>query len=265
MAIRYDDALKKEIQRTVNNFNAKLRRLDEEQRAAIEPLRVRKIKQSFTDRGDLERFLKIHQKFGKRKAETILFSDYDEQPVTKWEVATAEQRRTLAMHRLRSQIEEVEKEVFTRYGTPTKTSLMGGEYHNTLKSRLESLQNKPRANTMSLSELKRLMAQLSSVEQTDGRIALWQEKYLKQFTIMADRLGIPQEDVDTITKELKKLTPQQFDKLYRTEVGIKNISDNYPKLHKAKTDEDFAKLRALVEYDYQQLAVNIKEVIKDYK
>ena len=265
MAIRYDDALKKEIQRTVNNFNAKLRRLDEEQRAAIEPLRVRKIKQSFTDRGDLERFLKIHQKFGKRKAETILFSDYAGQPVTKWELATAEQRKTLAMHRLKSQIEEVEQEVYTRYGQPTTTSLMGGEYYNTLKSRLESFQNKPRVSTMSTADIKRLMAQLHNAEAEDGRIALWQEKWLDQFRNMGKKLGMSKEDIEKVASEIENLTPQQFDRLYRREVSIKNISDNYPRLFKAKTDEEFAAIKKTVDYDYEQLALNIETIIADYK
>lgn len=264
MAIRYDDALKKEIQRTVNNFNAKLRRLDEEQRAAIEPLRVRKIKQSFEDRGDLERFLKIHQKFGKRKSETILFSDYSGQPVTRWELATAEQRKTLAIHRLKSEIEEVEKEVYTVYGKPTTTRLMGGEYYNTLKSRLTSLQSKPRVKTMGLADTKRLLAQLKTSEAEDGRIALWQQKYIQQFKTLGAKMGFSEEDVEKVASKLEKLTPRQFDRLYRRETAIKNISDVYPRLWKAKTDQDYANLRATVEYDYEQLALNIETIIEDY-
>ena len=73
MAIRYDQKLNNEIRRIVNNYNAKIRRLNKREDLTLPPLfdrqALKSMKQSTKSRADLRRKLKNLQEFSKRGGE----------------------------------------------------------------------------------------------------------------------------------------------------------------------------------------------------
>ena len=73
MAIRYDKKLNEEINRTIKNFNQKIKRLEKEERKLL-PSKISKkeLKSSVYTRNELLRKLKELQRFSKRGAEDII-------------------------------------------------------------------------------------------------------------------------------------------------------------------------------------------------
>ena len=104
MAIRYDKEFNREIQKTVKNFNAKVRRLEREEQEIIpDTVSVKELKQIYQNRRQLKRRLRQLKSFSRRGAEEIITTPGGVE-MTEWQFETGRADYTMVKRRLARQI-----------------------------------------------------------------------------------------------------------------------------------------------------------------
>lgn len=262
--IRYDQNLEREIRRTIKNFNAKVARLQSVDKSAPDKVKMREIRNMFDSRKDLQSYLKILQDFSKRGSEEVLYQTYDNTDVSRWRIRTADRMRTLAIHRLQKEVDEARGLWVTRGGEELIGTKIAPEYFNNKLATIKSLSNK-KVKGMTMSEIKRYIAQIDSAGIADGRTRYWKDRYVEELISAGNQLGWDMEKVLAITKRIHGLSEQQFDLLYNREVSIKNLADDYPFLKRAKTEQDKEQISREMNSFLDTIYENLDTIFSEYE
>lgn len=182
--IRWRDSDTAELQRVINNFNAKLYRLNKNNPDLAEflPDRVKKseVIKSIETRADFNRVLNSYKRFSKRGAEAPVKSSRGAKS-TQWEVDEFKQKQRIENARRtreRKKLNEQEVKIAGK-GTGVKRAEMGSVKENALKPSRKNF------NNMSQKEWVLATANIDKMldaSYREERLVLMRENYLKGLT-----------------------------------------------------------------------------------
>lgn len=242
--IRYDSAYNQEISRVVSNFNRKIRRLEKEERQLL-PTRVRvsEIKEQFSSRRELNKYLNDLRRFSKRGAEeivTVKGKEYTRYQIDLFRANLRRERRELARN--------LAKAESAQHRYPMQHDV----YVQNLKNRINKLAQ--RWTDLIEGEFWRTAyQQFLNMEIYDNYLeVLFQDAY---------QSGFDPEKAEYIKNKLLELSPNQFIQALEDAPEIKFVFDYYHAL----TRQAGVSNRRIDRDAYEQLYKRIDQIVATYK
>lgn len=228
MAIRYDKKLENEINRTLRNFNSKVRRLEKQERDLIpNTITKEQLKQGYDTRTDLVRKLKELQRFSNRGAENIIRTTGGAE-ITRYELENLKRDIRRAKYNITKELKRLEVEKPTIFGRKQDVTFaqMGDDRYLNKKTTYESLNKDIRK--LNKKELESLLNRV-------GRELFYQNyeksKFKESYFQMVEDLGyfykVDPKKMEKIKEKLFSLNPEKFLKAFNTDKAIKSIIEYY--------------------------------------
>lgn len=274
MAIRYDKKIENEITKTVRNFNAKISRLEKNERELL-PDKVSKqaIKQ-INNRADLKRKLKELQRFSKRGAEDIITTKGGVR-ITQYSLNNLKQQSKRVKQNITREITRLKTEKPKVFGKEQDITFaqMGDDYYLTTLKRKEKL-NKSFLE-LSQEEFESYENLVNRLTQNEAYMNyVFKQNYLKMLTDLGYYYKYSKTKLKIIKERLMALDKSDFLELFRSDKSISAVLNYYPvvtgqinlKNKRGKNDvginpnditEDVYSL-------YDNLYDNLDEIVSDY-
>lgn len=242
--IRYDSAYNQEINRVVSNFNRKVRRLEQaEYRLLPSPVSVRDIKDKFSSRRELNKYLNDLRRFGKRGSEEIVTLGNKEYSRYQIDIFRANLRRQRA---------ELDRSIKQAQSTRHRYPMQHNVYLQNLKNRRETL-TKGWTELIDQKWQDVINRQFKNMETYDNYLeALFQDAY---------QSGFDPDKAEYIKNKLLELSPDEFIRALEDTPEIKFIFDYYHALTRQTGVTGAQASRDA----YEQLYKRIDEIVKTYK
>lgn len=217
--IKYDRQLNSEIRRTVANFNAKVRRLEKQERELIpNTTSVEELKNAYTKRYELKRKLRELQRFSERGVEDVVQAEKGLR-FTKWELDNLKREIRRANYVGNREARRLEEKI-------TPLTITRKSAYNSLKAKLKVI-NKP-LSTASKSELNRIQANINRLLDYDLKTEQFQANFFKILYAEAGVSGTPDYVLSGIQDQLSKLSADDLLKLTKESPEIQAIVDYSP-------------------------------------
>lgn len=266
--IRYNKELISKINKTVNNYNAKIRRLQKQNPALSLPEKItaKSIQNLTESRKELNRTLESLKRFSKRGVEENIIlpsgeiiSNYELMEL-KRESARLQRNMTRRINQLAETTPKVKgiKQDYTY-------AEMGDMHLNNLITKRDTLKQMTKNITKSGS-LKNYTKLIKSIKTKQNyQISIFKDNYIdKILGYQAYSIGFDKEKLDKIKAELGKLSDSDFLKFFDEERLIQNIRDKYRESTKLKGDAYFSYEKEMEDI-FEELSKNITTMLKDYK
>ena len=268
MAIRYDKKLNNEIKRIVNNYNAKIRRLEKIDSDVILPDKfdreaLKSLKGSVSNRADLRRRLKDLETFTQRGAEKNIVVDGTKIP--KYQYKNIRRYQRLVKRRINTKIKFYETKKPTNRGeaeAATFAQMGERDYLNALAKRKLLLEKD--ISNLSYEEREKFLELLQNNARTRSA-NIWKNNYLDILTDTGRTYGFDEDKLQTIEQKLSKLTPAQFDKLASQERTIQQILYYYKPIKDLGVDVALDNMSDDAIANFDNLYNNLDEILKDYE
>ena len=241
--IRYDSEYNKTISRVVSNYNRKIARLSN---AGVDLLpskvSIRTLKNQFTNRRDLNVYLRELQKFSKRGAENIVTIDGNR--FTQYDIDVFKSR-------LRRERSRLNREIAQAQAMTTQYPMQHDIYTANLKAKRAALSSNW-ANIIT-SKLKDKL-----IDEPAKHLAIY-DNYFEILFQDAYQLGFEDEKIEYIKERLLKLSPRKFIRALEDDPNIQYIFEYYHSLTRTSVGDNNA-------YDaFQQIYENIDAIVDKYK
>lgn len=266
--IRYNKELVKELNRTVTNYNAKIRRLQKinPSLALPEKASVKSIKNTSDRRKDLIRNIESLKRFSKKGAEnTMILPSGDF--VSEYELKELKRESARLQRNLTRRINEL---------ADTKPKVMGVEKDYTYAEMGDMRLNNMITKRDTLARMSKDITKggdlknfIKLIETTRNKqnyqISIFRENYIDKIVgYQAYAIGYDKEKINKIKAELNKLSDKDFQRFFDEERIIANIRDKYKEWKKMKGQDYFDYEREMTEI-FDDLYDNIGDLLKDYK
>lgn len=263
---RYDRELSLEIDRTVNRFNAKIKRLEKEERnlELPDPISRTDIVTYKTSKSTIQQRLKEYQKFLERGAEEVITTEGGAK-ISRYEMNQLKSRQRTTKARLTREINRLKSRnvrIASEEQAGTFASMGDPEYTRKLSQREALNKDLEKLNKDSLSRFKGLVGRLMYAGDKDY---ILKANYLDILEKTAYSYGIDKRQYDVIRKKLNSLSPTQFAKLFSEDKAIQTLLDYYVQMKKVKSSKAEKNLENDIEDLYELLVNNIDEIIEDYE
>lgn len=218
MAIRYSGAYNKEISRVVQNFNRKRNRAIKQGKRLVPPkMTVSDLKLRYENRRDLNRELKLLEKFGKRDA-LVEVENAGGAKAVKWEVQYLKSNLKYA------------KEYFDR--EIKKASHIDTSMAVTKKEHLDNLRAKRQFLDLELSQLspedfRTFKKTMNDYFYGNKRNLQDYRNWLNEVELIMRNMGYDNKTIDKFFEGFDTLTPEQFINLYRENALVSRIYELY--------------------------------------
>ena len=267
MAYRISASAEKDLKRAINNFNAKVKRLENVDKEIDIPEKesITAIKDRITNKWELNREIDRLERFTKRNAEELI-KNKSGVVLSKWEYENLQREQKRLSARLQREIERygsIKPKEFGKTQTATYAQ-MGDEKLSNLKARQRAISNKSlsKINREQLKSLQALINKTNANYRKDK--AVFYENYLDGTLInLGYYVGYDTEKLEYIKKKLNELTPDQFIKAFNTDVSLKDIQDRYVLSHEDGITPEI--LEGDVTPVLDELYKNIDKIVESYK
>lgn len=267
MAYTISKSSQKELQRALNKFNAKVKRLESVDREIDIPEKesITAIKERVSSKWDLNREIDRLERFTKRNAEELV-KNKKGVVMSRWEFENIQREQKRLAARLTREIE--------RYGSITPSVLgekqevtyaqMGDERLSNLKARRNAISkgSVSKLNREQIKDLETILNKTSAIYRRDKTV--FYDSYLDGTLLnLAYQTGYDPEKIKYIKEKLGELSETQFIKAFNTEAGLKDIQDKYMiSKEKGVNIEDISEDINTV---LDELYKNIDQIVADYK
>lgn len=265
---RYDRELSLEIDRTVRRFNDKIKRLQKEERnlELPEPITRLDIVTSTAKKSTIEKKLKEYQKFLERGAEETITTTGGAK-ISRYELNQLKARQRSAKISLTREIQRLQKihpKIAGQRQAGTFETIGDFYYTERMATRKALNKNIESLNNDQLKKHKEIINK--AIKNKDKDLTL-KQNYMDILDKLAYDFGIDKRKLDVIKKELNKLSPSDFVRLFNEDQAIKAMVEYYDEIIKIRRGQ------SKVSYDYLQdtgsdlfdlLYNNIEETIEDY-
>lgn len=266
--IRYNKELINKINKTVRNYNAKIRRLEKQKPSLSLPEKIstKNLKNISYNRTELYRNLEKLKRFSVRGAENNIILSSGE-IITNYEINELKRESLRLQRNLTRRINKLAETKPKIKGIKQDFTYaeMGDMHLNNLIIKRDTLKEKTKniINEGSFHNLKNLVKTVR--ERQEYQISIFRNKYVdKILGYQVYNIGYDREKYKKIKSELNKLSDKDFLKFFDTEKLIQAIRDKYRESTKI-TGENY--------FDYEQelndildnLSKDIKKYLKDYK
>lgn len=266
--IRYDKKLNAEIRRAVNNFNAKIRRLEKMESSNIvvpEKVKVSDFKKGYDSRRDLRRQLNYLKMFSTRGVEEkiVTTGGYE---TSKYQVAVVKRESARVKRNLTRQINMYMKITPSVFGV--KQDVNKARMEDTKLTNLKSKREALNKNLLDLNkeQYNRYLELLNNQRQSSYKDRIFKENYLEMLLSTGYISGFDTEKINEMASQLMALNVNDFTRLFDTESAVKNILENYDllKINNFDTSSLSDVFRDINEL-YDNLYNSLPEILKDYK
>lgn len=266
MAIRYDEKLNKQILKTVRNFNAKVTRLEQQGVALpVEKVSVRELKKDFTDRRELQSYLRELRKFSQRGVERVAYVDRWGKEFTVYEFKVGGIRQRRAIREAERLLDAARKERRTEGGVPGDQSLMGTDYAATIEANLEKLKATRFHQKRLTAEKKAQIVRASKATLGSKKFQFAiKDNFSRHLSILGESAGLPSAYTDEIIEALKQVSGKDFEKLRQAEELIDAIETYYPQWKNAKTNQQRQQVGETVRPLIVSLHDNLNQILSTY-
>lgn len=273
MAIRYDNKLNQEINKTIRNFNQKIARLEKTERDLIIPQKITKkeLKQSYYNRSDLRRKLQELQRYSERGIEKTITTQGGVE-LSKYEYVNLKKEAMRVKQQLTREIHKLEKTSPKVFGKKQDTTYAqtGDQYYLNLKARRKAL-DKGKLKNLSkeqYNQYKSLVTRTAKNKQYYNNV--FKDNYLQMLTDLGYYYGYDKVKLAQLKENLMELDSASFLKLFREEKSIQAILDYYPTIissfgNKRGMRINPSDLKEDVSSLYDALIDNLDDITKDVK
>lgn len=211
--IRYDSEYNQEINRVVSNFNRKVRRLERAGNDLLpSPVSARTIKEQFTNRRELNMYLRDLMRFSKRGAEDVV--EVQGKSYTKYQI-------DLFRRNLRRERDEIRRDIKSAEQVKHQYPMQHNIY-------LQNLRNRRKVLGSSWADLISKEADVAT-NRYFKRAEIY-DNYLQILFQDAYIVGFDEEKINHIKEQLLKLSPNKFIKALQDSPTIQFIFDYYHSL-----------------------------------
>ena len=267
MSYKISKANEKELQKAINNFNAKIKRLEGVDREIDIPIKenIKAIKDRVNSKWDLNREIDRLERFTKRNAEDLI-KNKSGVVMSRWEFENIQREQKRLNARLLREIERYSNIKPQEFGKTQAVTYaqMGDEKLSNLKARQKAISSKSisKINREQLKNLKILLNKTSAIYRKDKEV--FYNNFLDGTLLnTAYFVGYDKEKIEYIKDKLNELSPTQFTKAFDTEQALKDIQIRYD-----LTKEDGISPE-LLENDItpllDNLYENIDQIVDSYK
>ena len=225
MAIRYDKKLNAEIRRVVNNFNAKVRRLEKEGRELLpQKVSINDLKNSAISRKEIKNSLKDLQTFLEKGSEDIVTTKGGAR-VSKYQLKVAKRNIRTAKLNYTKQLNKYGKIKPT--GSNYTLQQMGDETVSNLRAKLSKL-NAGNIELMNQREFNK-MSDFAKIQMWNisRRNYIFWNNYLDVFDKAVYMGALDQEKAKYIKDKLMSMDANKFYEMYKTDPNFKSITVGY--------------------------------------
>lgn len=267
MAYKLNASQQKELNRAINNFNRKVKRLESVDREIDIPEKanITAIKDRITNKWELNREIDRLERFTQRNAEELVKNKAGV-VLSRWEYENLQREQKRLNARLLREIERYGNITPKEFGKKQSAtySQMGDEKLSNLKARQRAISSKSlsKINRQQLKSLETLINKTNANYRKDKE--LFYNNYLDGTLInLGYYVGYDEEKLNYIKEKLNELTPDQFIKAFNTDVSLKDIQDRYVLSHEDGITPEI--LEADVTPVLDELYRNIDDIVASYK
>lgn len=264
MAIRYDKKLNQEINRTLNNFNSKIKRLEKSKRDLILPEKQnrKQLLENVETRSELNRKLKELQLYSKRGIEKTVESG-TQTSISEYELILLKkeaQRLKSRVTRELTKLENTNIEIAGKKQNITFSKNADIRYLNLLARKKALNKNIKNLGKEDLKNYKKLLAK-TSYNFSRTKQELFKENYLTMLLDSGYLGGYDKEKLNEIRFKLNELSTDEFMKIFEKDKAIQDIISYYP----SKTNTGFKLDYSLIQDDianlYDAIYNNLDKII----
>lgn len=267
MAYKISTSSERELQRAVNNFNSKVKRLESVDREIDIPEKasITAIKDRVTNKWELNREIDKLERFTKRNAEELV-KNKSGVVLSRWEFENLQREQKRLNARLLREIERYGNITPKEFGKAQSATYaqMGDEKLSNLKARQRAISSKSisKMNKNQLKSLETLLNKTNANYRKDKEV--FYNNYLDGTLLnLGYYVGYDEEKLNYIKEKLNELTPDQFIKAFNTDVSLKDIQDRYVLSHEDGITPEI--LEADVTPVLDELYNNIDDIVASYK
>ena len=267
MAYKLNASQQKELNRAINNFNRKVKRLESVDREIDIPEKanITAIKDRITNKWELNREIDRLERFTQRNAEELIKNKAGV-VLSRWKYENLQREQKRLNARLLREIERYGNITPKEFGKKQSAtySQMGDEKLSNLKARQRAISSKSlsKINRQQLKSLETLINKTNANYRKDKE--LFYNNYLDGTLInLGYYVGYDEEKLNYIKEKLNELTPDQFIKAFNTDVSLKDIQDRYVLSHEDGITPEI--LEADVTPVLDELYRNIDDIVASYK
>ena len=231
MAYKFSKENNRELQKAINNFNAKIKRLENVDREIGIPEKenIKAIKDRINSKWDLNREINRLKRFTKRNAENLI-KNKSGVVMTTWEFENIQREQKRLNARLLRDIERYSNITPTEFGKSQKITYaqIGDERLTNLRARQKAISNKSvmKLNREQLKNLQSLLNKTSAIYRKDKQV--FYNNFLDGTLLnTAYFIGYNNEKIKYIKDKLNELSPSQFTKAFEQEQALKDIQLRY--------------------------------------
>lgn len=267
MAYKISKSSEAELKRAINNFNAKVKRLENVDREIDIPEKanITAIKDRISNKWDLNREIDKLERFTQRNAEDLI-QNKSGVVLSRWEYENLQREQKRLNARLLREIDRYGKITPTEFGNKQSATYaqMGDEKLSNLKARQKAIASKRigKASKEQLRSLETLLNKTAANYRKDKEI--FYNNYLDGTLLnLGYYVGYDEEKLNYIKEKLNELTPDQFIKAFNTDVSLKDIQDRYVLSHEDGITPEL--LESDVTPVLDELYKNIDTIVASYK
>lgn len=267
MAYKINKSSENELRKALNNFNAKIKRLETVDREIDIPEKesIKAIKDRVKTKWDLNREIDKLERFTKRNAEDLV-KNKSGIVMSKWEYENLQREQKRLNARLLREIQSYGKITPKEFGEKQSATYaqMGDEKLSNLKARQRAISSKnlKTANLNDIKNLKVLLNKTAANYRKDKEV--FYDNYLEGTLLNTSYyVGYDQQKIEYIKKKLSELTPTQFMKAFNEEQALKDIQDRYTLSHEDTITPELLADDTIPVLD--TLYDNIDQIVESYK
>lgn len=268
MAVRYDKKFNSEINKIINSYNAKIRRLAKSNQGYDLPSKftakdLKVLKNTALSRTEVRRRLKDLTSFTARGGEKSIKVGKTTMPKYKFSNIKRYQRL------LKTQINKGLKKYETTHPVvnneelPYTFSQYGSSEYLTLKAKEMNLLNKD-LGSMTKGELDKYLKKLM-INTKEKNLDIWQNNYIAILEDTALSYGYDTDKLEYIVSRLSKLSANDFDDLSFINRNIKEIVYYYKVLEDIQTANELSDVGGDVIRNLDNIYENLDDILADYE
>lgn len=266
--IRYNKELVNKINKTVQNYNAKIRRLQKQNPSLSLPEKIsaKSLKNMSDTRKELNRNLQKLKRFSVRGSENNIILPTGE-IISEYELSELKRESARLQRNLTRRINELASTTPKVAGIKQDYTYaeMGDMRLNNLIAKRDTLarMNKNIRKTGSLKNFAKLIE--TTRNKQNYQISIFRNNYIdKMFAYQGYAIGYDREKINTIKEKLNKLSDKDFLRFFDEEKIMQMFRDKYIDSTKLKGDAYFSYEEEMNNM-FDELYNNIDDYLKDYK
>ena len=268
MAFKISASAERDLSRAINNFNRKIKRLEQVDREIDIPEKesITAIKERVTNKWELNREIDRLERFTKRNAEELI-QNKSGVVLSRWEFENLQREQKRLSARLTREIERYGNITPKAFGQKQATTYaqMGDERLSNLKARKRAISSKSlsKINRDQLKSLQTLINKTNANYRSTKKLTFY-DNYLNGTMLnLGYFVGYDTEKLEYIKDKLSELSPEQFNKAFNEEESLRDLQQRYWIMHEEGVSPD--KLGDEVIPLLDSLYDNINAIVETYK